>query len=72
MVSKSSGNSVNGSFESGSEGKAQCFVSGVLHAAGRPQRFTGGVRQFEVSIHRLETKTKKSCNPSLYNYVHNI
>lgn len=59
MISKSSGNPVDGSFESGPEGKAQCFVSGVLHAAGRPHGFTGGVRQLEVSIHCLETKETK-------------
>lgn len=70
MISKSSGNPVDGGFESGPEGKAQCFVSGVLHAAG-PHGFTGGVRQFEVSIHCLETTTNKSCSPSLYNYAHN-
>lgn len=57
MISKSSGNPVDGGFESGPEGKAQCFVSGVLHAAGRPHGFTGGVRQFEMSIHCLERKT---------------
>lgn len=72
MISKSSGNPVDGGFESGPEGKAQRFVSGVLHAAGRPHGFTRGVRQFKVSIHRLEMKTNKSWNPSLYNYVHNI
>lgn len=71
MISKSSGNPVDGGFENGPEGKAQCFVGGVLHAAGRPHGFTGGVRQFEVSIHCLETKTNKCCSPSLCNYVHN-
>lgn len=62
MISKSSGNPVDGGFESGPEGKAQGFVRGVLQAAGRPHGFTGGVGQFEVSVHRLETK-KQSLQP---------
>lgn len=72
MISKSGGNPVDGGFESGPKGKAQCFVSGVLHAAGRPHGFTGGVRQLEVSIYRLETNTGKFCNPSLCNCADNI
>lgn len=43
MISKSGRDPIDGGLESGSEGKAQCFVSGVLHAAGRPHGFTGGV-----------------------------
>lgn len=53
MSSKSSCYPVDGSLEIGPEGKAQRFVSGVTHAAGRPDRFTGGVRQLEVSIYCL-------------------
>lgn len=56
MIPKSSCYPVDGSLESGPEGKAQCFVSGVAHAAGRPDGFTGGVRQLEVSIYCLKTK----------------
>lgn len=58
MISKSGRDPVDGGLESGSEGKAQCFVSGVLHAAGRPHWFTGGVGELEVSIHRLKMKKK--------------
>lgn len=55
MSSKSSCYPVDGSLEIGPEGKAQRFVSGVTHAAGRPDRFTGGMRQLEVSIYCLKT-----------------
>lgn len=66
MISERSRNPVDGSLESGPEGKPQCFVSGVLHAAARPQWFTGGVGQLEVSIHRLKMKKNNFCKPSLY------
>lgn len=59
MISERSRNPVDGSLESDPEGKPQCFVSGVLHAAARPHGFTGGVGQLEVSIHRLKMKEKQ-------------
>lgn len=55
MISKCCGYPVDGSLESGPQGEAQCLVGGVLHAAGRPDGFTGGVRQLEVSIYGLKT-----------------
>lgn len=75
MISKSGRDPVDGGLESGSEGKAQCFVSGVLHAAGRPHWFTGGVGELEVSIHRLKMKKKKknmSWKQSLDSNVQNV
>lgn len=63
MISESGCYPVDGSLESGPEGKAQCFVRGVAHAAGRPDRFTGGMRQLEVSIYCL--KTRKDGKPLL-------
>ncbi len=56
MVSKRGCYPVDGSLESGPESKAQCFVSGVSHAAIRPDRLTGGMGQLEVSIYSLKTK----------------
>lgn len=44
MIAKSSGYPVDGSLERGPQGKAQCFVGGVLHAASGPAGFTGSVR----------------------------
>lgn len=54
MIPKSGGYPVDGSLERGPQGKAQCFVGGILHAATRPAGFTGSVRQLEVSVHGLE------------------
>lgn len=58
MISKSSSYPVDGSLESGPEGKAQCFVSGISHAAGGPHGFTGGMGQLEVPIYSLKKKDK--------------
>ena len=59
MVSKSGCYPVDGGLESGPEGKAQCFVSGVSHAAGRPDGLAGGVRQLEVAIYCLKTERRR-------------
>lgn len=59
MISKCCGYPVDGSLESGPQGEAQCLVGGVLHAAGRPDGFTGSMRQLEVSIYGLKTTKKQ-------------
>lgn len=56
MISKGGGYPVKGSLECGPESKAQCFVGGVSHAAGRPDWLTGSMRQLEVSVYSLKIK----------------
>lgn len=56
MITESGCYPVDGSLERGPESKAQCFVSGVSHAARRPDGLTGGVRQLEVAVYSLETE----------------
>lgn len=60
MIPKSSGYPVDGSLERGTQGKAQCFVGGILHAAAWPAGFTGSVRQLEVSVYSLKRHKVKN------------
>lgn len=69
MISESGRYPVDGGLERGPEGEAQRLVRGVSHAAARPDGFTGGVRQLEVSIDCLEEKHRTRCEARVRNGV---
>lgn len=58
VLSERGGDPVDGRLQRRPQSEAQCFVRGVSDAAQRPHGFTGGMRQLEVSVHRLPTRNR--------------